>query len=82
MPKVLKPDGVVAPAVYSLTLNHSNGHCLLSPVGSHWWLIEPPGKAVSVGRCRFCGQEKEFYNFAKMSVMGRNGKMGEREMGL
>ena len=29
---------------------------------SHHWLIEPPNGAVSVGKCRLCGESREFRN--------------------
>lgn len=28
----------------------------------HYWIIELPNGPTSRGRCRFCGQEKEFDN--------------------
>ncbi|MSQ08723.1 MAG: hypothetical protein EXR44_05425 [Dehalococcoidia bacterium] len=29
---------------------------------SHHWLIEPPNGAVSAGKCRLCGESREFRN--------------------
>ncbi|MEX0762880.1 MAG: hypothetical protein WD208_08800 [Dehalococcoidia bacterium] len=29
---------------------------------THHWVIEPPNGAVSHGRCRVCGENKEFRN--------------------
>ena len=39
-----------------------NGRCSLSPCGAHYWKIEPPGEAASLGVCWYCGEEREFYN--------------------
>lgn len=29
---------------------------------SHWWIIEPANGPTSRGKCRLCGEEKDFYN--------------------
>lgn len=29
---------------------------------THHWVIEPPNGAVSVGKCRHCGERREFRN--------------------
>jgi len=41
----------------------------------HYWIIEPPNGATSRGRCRFCGQEREFDNLGPDSW--RYGDMSE-----
>jgi len=28
----------------------------------HYWLIDSPNGATSQGICKFCGEEKDFYN--------------------
>ena len=28
----------------------------------HYWLIDSPDGAISKGVCKFCGEEKDFYN--------------------
>ena len=33
--------------------------CAKSPTGAHWWMIPPIG-AQPLGRCKFCGEEREF----------------------
>jgi len=40
----------------------SNGHCPLSPCGAHWWKIQSADGPVSVGVCKYCGEEREFLN--------------------
>lgn len=52
----------------------SNGHCPDSPCGAHWWLIEPPTFKTSQGRCRYCGEEREFLNYIQL-------EFNEREKG-
>ena len=40
-----------------------NGHhCLKSCTGSHWWQIGSPDGIVSVGVCKYCGEERQFAN--------------------
>lgn len=34
-----------------------------APRCTHYWVIETPAGASSRGRCRLCGQEREFQNF-------------------
>lgn len=29
----------------------------------HYWIIEPATGPTSMGRCKLCGAEKEFYNY-------------------
>jgi len=46
----------------------SNGHCPLSPCNAHWWVIETPNGKVSVGVCKYCGEERGFYNWIREGV--------------
>jgi len=52
-----------------------DGHrCPKSPSGSHWWVIEAPGRATSDGVCRYCGEQRRFANTIEASftmVVGR-----------
>ncbi len=34
---------------------------------THHWIIDPPNGAVSHGRCRLCGADKEFRNSYEFS---------------
>ncbi len=34
---------------------------------THHWIIDPPNGAVSVGRCRKCGENREFKNSIEYS---------------
>ena len=38
------------------------------PNRAHHWLIEPPSKRISVGTCKYCGSEKDFFNSIQMSA--------------
>jgi len=29
---------------------------------THYWIVEPPTKGNSIGKCKFCGARKEFVN--------------------
>ena len=33
-----------------------------------YWVIEEPAGSKSIGRCKKCGQTKEFYNYTDTSV--------------
>jgi len=33
----------------------------------HHWIIDPPDGQISMGRCKRCGQEREFYNYVACS---------------
>jgi len=37
--------------------------CPVRGIG-HWWLCDSPskGKVTSTGRCKYCHEEREFYN--------------------
>jgi hypothetical protein len=36
----------------------------------HYWVIETPNSTMSLGRCKFCGETKEFIN--SMGQFGYN----------
>jgi hypothetical protein len=40
----------------------STCQCSLSPSGSHWWDISSARAATSLGRCRYCNEERAFQN--------------------
>ena len=46
----------------------SNGHCLKSPSGGHWWMIESQSGPTSEGICKFCGATKDFANSADIGI--------------
>jgi hypothetical protein len=39
---------------------------------AHHWLIESPNGAMSLGRCKLCGAEKEFPNSAEDRLWERD----------
>jgi hypothetical protein len=41
---------------------------------AHYWIIEPSGKASSLGRCKRCGMEKKFRNSIPVVINGWNKK--------
>jgi hypothetical protein len=45
-----------AAAAEETTAKVADGGCV------HHWVIDPPNGAVSQGRCKACGEEKEFRN--------------------
>ena len=46
-----------------------NGHlCPKSPTGSHWWQIAFPDGEISVGMCRYCGEQRQFANTLEVAV--------------
>ena len=44
----------------------------------HHWVIEPPNGAVSKGRCKACGEEKEFRNSFEYSSWYGNKSPGAK----
>ena len=34
---------------------------------THHWVIDPPDGPTSMGRCKRCGEKKEFYNYVACS---------------
>ena len=44
-------------------------HCPESSVtGSHWWWIDSPDGPISVGVCRYCGEQRPFANTLEASL--------------
>jgi len=37
-------------------------NCSKSPIGGHFWKVEPQNGKVSGARCKYCGIVREFYN--------------------
>ena len=50
----------------------------LSDVCVHHWVIDPPNGAVSKGRCKACGEEKEFRNSFEYSSWYGNKSPGAK----
>ena len=50
----------------------STGECV------HHWVIDPPNGAVSQGRCKTCGEEKEFRNSFEYSSWYGNKSPGAK----
>ena len=52
---------------------------------AHHWMIEPSGRASSMGRCKRCGMERKFKNSIPVVINGWNQKSEdtkqEREKG-
>ena len=44
----------------------------------HHWVIDPPNGAVSKGRCKVCGEEKEFRNSFEYSSWYGNKSPGAK----
>ncbi len=44
----------------------------------HHWVIDPPNGAVSQGRCKVCGEEKEFRNSFEYSSWYGNKSPGAK----
>ena len=46
---------------------------------THHWIIEAPDGRTSFGKCRFCGQVKEFYNdLADLYLINNASPNGEK----
>ena len=43
----------------------------------HYWIIESPGGATSMGVCKFCGAKKEFENYPGCNFIKREFFVGE-----
>ena len=56
--------------------------CPNSNTGSHYWLIETTEGETSPGRCKYCGEEREFSNkvrdYNRMEVKQRYYSRKER----
>ena len=37
---------------------------------AHYWIIEPSGKASSLGKCKRCGMERKFKNSIPVVING------------
>ena len=49
-----------------------------APTCQHHWLIESPSGATSLGRCKRCGEEREFRNSASDHVWEDDSRGGYR----
>jgi|SRR5581483_6502898 len=47
------------------------------PQCRHHWIIDTPHGAVSSGRCKICGERKEFFNSAPGAMWEDDAKPGE-----
>ena len=45
---------------------------------AHHWMIEPSGRASSLGRCKRCGQERKFKNSIPVVINGWNKASDDR----
>lgn len=47
----------------------------------HHWVIDAPEGALSLGRCKICGEQKEFRNSAGDSMWEPEGSQGSASWG-
>jgi len=80
MPRNHKPSKVpLAKAQQATTwrsggkhLTSGNGYrCPESPTGAHWWQIGYPNGTLSVGVCRYCGEQRQFANTMEAAFNAR-----------
>ena len=66
MPRNRKPSTVSQALTWgdrgAIRMPSSSYLCQRSPSGSHWWEIESPNGATSIGICRYCGERRQFAN--------------------
>jgi len=76
MPRSYKPakaSQAMAQRIGTCHQSSDEQRCPKSPSGGHWWIIDPPGGAISNGVCRYCGEHRPFANTMDESLRGRRG---------
>ena len=73
MPRKHKPSKVSQAIIqqsgsgkYSIPSN--SHHCSKSPTGAHWWKIGSPDGEISLGVCRYCGEQRQFANSLEVAL--------------
>lgn len=54
-------------------------HFCIDGTMAHHWIIEPSGKASSMGKCKRCGQERRFRNSIPVVINGWNQQTGTNQ---